>query len=148
MGQILRTSSGFVRGHEEIFAMKQQLRGILIWLAIVFGTTACVWISRQSPTDILNSIPVYPGAELVHETRTGWPDSSPNITRTYSVSDSAEEVLAFYESSLPENGWVIQERWGMEFDNVTKQLIFEKNGWQASVLIEPSGNFALRVYLH
>lgn len=128
--------------------MKQNKQISLVMLVVILGTTACVWVSRQSPADILNDIPLYPGAELVNETRTGFPDSSPNITRTYLVTGSADDVLAFYENTLPENSWVIQERWGMEFDNVTRQLIFEKNGWQASVLIEPSGNFTLRVYLH
>lgn len=123
------------------------LISLLVLFIKLIKSSALILNSDQRGVEILNTIPVYPGAELNGEFKTSYPDSTPSVSRTYSSSGYSEDIFSYYQSAIPESGWKIIEKWDKDDPLVVKVLTIQKENWKASILIDSSGQFVLRVFL-
>ena len=117
-------------------------------LAILCSVSACkLQNASKQGESILDSIPVYEGAEFLDESRTTYPDSTPSILRTYRSNIAKDQLMEYYQTALTTQGWQVESH-DQSNPDAPSELLAEKDGWRISVLVYGSGQFILRVFLN
>ena len=123
-------------------------RRFLILITIPVITIACLFVNvEEKGKAILDSIPIYEGAKLLGESRTTYPDSTPSVIREYQSQVPADELMAYYQSTLTEQEWSLQV-WDTSDPYVPREILAQKDGWRVSILVYSTGKFTLRVFLN
>lgn len=86
---------------------------------------------------VAESVPVYPGAMQVGTAVSGPPDGDPSVSIAYQAPAEArpEDVVAWYEQRLTEEGWRLEKPAQAVSANVPASLLFRREEWQVQVLI-------------
>lgn len=124
---------------------------IEVALFCVFAIVVAYFLVARPTPDTVSS-PIYPNAENVEsrELQPGEPTPlTPNKTISFLTQDRGEEVLAFYEDTLPSAGWTLSDSSRGDEPDV---LYFHagqagKNRTRPAVVITPAGDGKVRVEL-
>ena len=108
---------------------------VALLLACLTLSGCCAFLSAREARRLLESLPVFPGTERTTGYTTGWPDSTPSAGVIYTVRAKPQEIMAFYKSEMPSQGWVLEREYGTSGLHGQGTLIFGKGRFRCHILI-------------
>jgi len=108
--------------------------GALLALCLLLSG-CCGILSLRAERQVVESLPVYPGAVRKSKFTTTWPDGTPSAGILYAIDAEPEQILEFYKVQMSKEGWALEFKYGHSGLDEQGYLHFRKGRFWCRVFI-------------